>query len=347
MTPTLDDQARLDFVLTLRRRWADTVYPHLHDELEATPSDHSSASDRLSEAVHRLPGYGWFAWLERGSQKMLWRAVGDAVSHTLPASARAVGPARAMIEPGFELPDWYVDWDIHLQPGGVWSSEAAAHVYELGAKLVMMGDNDDYKFHRLFVQTALAPRAYKRILDLGCGFGKSTWPLKTAFPDADVVGIDLAATCLELAAERANERGLSILFRQADATATTLSADSFDLVTSTMLLHEIPPSLLPDLLQETWRLTAPGGDVAFLDFQATGEPFRDLAMREHSARNNEPFMAPMLDADLVTMATDLGFVDVRWSAFDERQDGDLGVKSWPTRREWHFPWAVLHARKPA
>ncbi len=346
MTPTLEHQAALDFVLALRRRWADTVYPHLHDEFTAAGGGSDQSPADFASAVHALPAYGWFSWLERGSQKMLWRAVADAVS-AQPSEPGACGAGRAELDPALRLPDWYTDWDIHLQPGGVWSSRQAAHVYELGAKLVMMGDNDDYRFHRLFVETALPDRPCRRIVDLGCGFGKSTWPLKQAFPDAEVVGIDLAAPGLELAAERAAARGLEIAFRQADATATGLPAHGSDLVTSTMLVHEVPADVLPSVFAEASRLLAPGGTLAFLDFQPTGDGFRDLAMVEHSTRNNEPFMAPMMAADLAGMARAQGLYDVHWTAFDERGAGDLGGAPWPERREWHFPWAVLHARAAA
>ncbi len=348
MTPGLQDQAALDFVLALRRRWADTVYPHLYAQFQAEDGDGGQPLAVLAAQVHRLGSYGWFSWLERGSQKMLWRAVSDAVASAGPA-APADEPAAAPValDPTLTLPDWYTEWDIHLQPGGVWSSREAARVYELGAKLVMMGDNDDYRFHRLFVETALPARPYRRIVDLGCGFSKSTWPFKQAFPQAEVVGVDLAAPCLELAAERAGARGLEIAFRQADACATRLEPHSFDLVTSTMLVHEIPPGVLPALFEEAVRLLAPGGVLTFLDFQPTGDRFRDLAMIEHSARNNEPFMAPMMTADLVAIAQASGLSEVRWTAFDERGAGDLGTASWPQRPEWHFPWAVLHAEMAA
>lgn len=347
MTAALEEQAALDFVLTLRRRWADTIYPTLRGEFDKTGNDGVRSIAERAQIVHDLPGYGWFAWLERGSQKLLWRAVGDAVEHRAASPSIGREAARAETDPEFVLPDWYTDWDIHLQPGGIWSTRRAADVYELGAKLVMMGDNDDYKFHRLFVETALPRRAYRRILDLGCGFGKSTWPLKQAFPDAEVIGVDLAASCLDLAAERAHGRNLSIQFRQADACATGLASGHFDLVTSTMLVHEIPMEILPDLFAEASRLLAPGGTLAFLDFQLTGDGFRDLAMIEHSTRNNEPFMAPMLQADLVEMAHGRGLANAHWTAFDERGDGERGELTWPSRPEWHFPWAVLHAEKPA
>jgi len=343
MTIGLDEQAALDFVLTLRRRWADTVYPHLRETFDAGNRCNTGLPMEIAPKVHALSGFGWFAWLERGSQKMLWRAVENAVDRSQPRPAPQGLAARALTDPSLPLPEWYTAWDIHLQPGGVWSSRSAADIYELGAKLVMMGDNDDYKFHQLFAKTALPARAYRRIVDLGCGFGKSTWSLKQAYPSAEVIGVDLAASCLELAVDRAASLGLSIQFRQADACATGLEAGQFDLVTSTMLVHEIPPDVLPLLFAEAARLLAPAGVLAFLDFQPTGDAFRDLAMIEHSARNNEPFMAPMMAADLPGMAQAAGLQRARWTAFDERGAGDLGEARWPQRREWHFPWAVLHA----
>jgi ubiquinone/menaquinone biosynthesis C-methylase UbiE len=348
MTPSLEDQAALDFVLALRRRWADTVYPHVRAEFVAAGGRTDDTPDDAAPVIHGVPGYGWFAWLERGAQKMLWRAVTDVVGRTQPAAPDASSdtPASVEIDPGLVLPDWYTEWDIHLQPGGVWSSRSAARVYELGAKLVMMGENDDYRFHRLFVETALPRHDYRRIVDLGCGFGKSTWRLKQAFPEAEVVGVDLAGPCLELAAERAGQQGLAITFRQADACVTGLAAGAFDLVTATMLVHEIPYDVLPSLFAEAHRLLTPGGVLAILDFHRTGDAFRDLAMSEHSARNNEPFMAPMLAGDLAGMAERAGLINARWTAFDERYAGDLGVQRWPSRPEWHFPWAVLHAENP-
>lgn len=351
MTDSLDRQAALDFALTLRRRWADTLYPHVRREYEAATAGTPAVKAPGSPAdavplVHALPTYPWFAWAERGGQKMLWRAVVDAVGGEPPPAPRE-GPARAELDPALPLPDWYTDWDIHLQPGGVWSTPDAGRVYELGAKLVMLGENDDYAFHRLFTGTAVPARAYRRVVDLGCGFGKSTWSLKQRFPAAEVVGVDLAAPCLALAAQRASERGLAITFRQANATATGLDACSTDLVTSTMFVHEVPVDVLPQVFAEAARILAPGGLLRFLDFQFTGEPFRDLAMVEHGARNNEPFMPPMLESDLVAMARDAGFSNVRWVAFDERGQGALGTLEWPKRTDWHFPWAVLEAEKPA
>jgi ubiquinone/menaquinone biosynthesis C-methylase UbiE len=348
MSRPVEQQAALDFVLALRQQWASKLYPHVRRQLEDSHQSGPDTPERLAAQVHALPSYRWFAWLERGSQKMLWRAVSAAVACE-PASegTRASQSSTLELDPSLHLPDWYTEWDIHLQPGGVWSSDTAARVYELGAKLVMLGENDDYLFHRLFASTALPARKYRRIVDLGCGFGKSTWVLKKTFPEADVIGVDLAASCLRLAAQRADEQRLQIRFKQADAAATGLGTGSVDLVTSTMLAHELPLSVLPGLFSECARLLAPGGVLRFLDFQYTGDAFRDLAMLEHGQRNNEPYMPPMMAADLTAMARAAGLGGARWTAFDERAAGRLEQLRWPARTEWHFPWAVFEAEKPA
>lgn len=344
MDMTLDERSRLDLVLTLRRRWADTLYPALRQQFDRL----SGPDTDTSTIVHGLPAYPWFAFLERASQKMLWRDVQDVVlARPHPARGDSRGPARLALNPDLTLPDWYTEWDIHVQPGGVWRNDASADVYELGAKLVMLGVNDDYTFHRAFTATALPVRAYRRIVDLGCGFGKSTWPLKRRFPDAEVIGIDLAAPCLRMACDRANAADLAIEYRQADCQETSLEAGSVDLVTSTMLIHEMPGPALVATLRECARILAPGGLLRFLDFTRTGDAFRDLAMVEHGERNNEPFMPGLLAADAPSLCTQAGLAQSHWVAFDERGGGRLPDAVWPERPEWHFPWAVLEAEKPA
>ncbi|MGQ0385135.1 MAG: class I SAM-dependent methyltransferase [Gammaproteobacteria bacterium] len=349
MMRSIADQARLDFALALRRHWANEWYPRLRAEYDQALAalGAGAGNGATSAIVHALPSYRAFAWLERGSQELLWRAVGEALDHEEPPGGPPAGDSTVTLDAGLRLPGWYTEWDIHLQPGGVWSGDRAARMYELGARLVMLGGNDDYEFHRLFTARAVPQRDCRRIVDLGCGFGKSTFPFKQACPRAEVIGVDLAAPCLRLACRRANERGLAIHFRQADATDTGLEAGCADLVTSTMLLHELPAEVLPALVQEAARLLAPGGQLRFLDFRYTGDAFRDLAMTEHGARNNEPWLPAAMAADVAALARAAGLEAVRWRAFDERGDGVLDRLEWPSRSEWHFPWAVLEAEKAA
>lgn len=337
---SLDERTMVDFTLGLRQRWAGTLYPALARQAAGSGS-----------GLRELPLYPWFSHLERAQQKLLWWAVSDPVlaraDRLLATGPPASGPGQLELDSQLVLPEWYTAYDIHMQPGGVWGDDLSAYVYELGARIVMLRGNDGYQFHQLFSRAALPdlPGA-QRVVDLGCGFGKSTRPLVDRYPGAEVVGIDLAAPNLRLAHTQAARAGLPIRFRQADARATGLEPGSADLVTGTMVLHEMPPAAVRETLAEAARLLRPGGALRFLEFGRTGDRFRDATVYEHSERNNEPFLRELLDAaDRVAAGCgELGLAGAAWVPFDERGAG-LCPEGYPVRSEWHFPWAVLTATR--
>ena len=348
---TLDERSAVDFVLSLRKRWSDTVYPALTNEYVAAaepPQTVAEATGRLPE----LPLYPWFSHLERVQQQMLWKLAGDAVLRRrqdlvdqlveLPGSPRG----SLELDADVALPDWYTDYDIHLQPGGFFTDDLSAYVYEFGARIVMLRDNDGYKFHRLFTETALPELpAATRVVDIGCGFGKSTRPLVGRYPTAQVIGVDLAAPGLRLAHAEAEASDLGIDFRQVDGRATGIEAGSCDVVTGTMVLHEMPETAIRETVQEAARLLKPGGALRFLEFQLTGDPLRDATVYEHAERNNEPFFRALFGADLLQICADAGLTNASWTPFDERNHG-VRPEGWGDRTEWHFPWAALAATKP-
>jgi ubiquinone/menaquinone biosynthesis C-methylase UbiE len=339
-------------VLGLRTHWAQRLYPRLHDEFERSGARPTTA-DEASDIIDALPSAPLFGWLERNAQKMMWRRLDEMIRpHDVELQAALSQPipdARGALEldPNLELPAYYRETEFHIQPGGVWSGAANAFVYEVGAKIVMLGQNDDYLFHRLFTQTALPEQpSISAVLDMACGFGKSTRPLCDRYPSARVVGIDLSAPNLMLAHHQSERLGKRITFSQRNAESTGYSDESFGLVTGTMFLHELPLPAVRRALREAYRVLEPGGWIAFLEFGRTGDVFRDAVMDDHGARNNEPFMPHLFRTDLMGLCASIGFDTPEVRAFDERGAGLLPGTDWPERREWHFPWAVLRARKP-
>lgn len=85
----------------------------------------------------------------------------------------------------------------------------------------------------------------KTIADIGCGPGNSTEVLRTAFPAADILGIDSSASMIE----KARDAHPSICFLKCDATELD---GTYDLLFSNACLQWIPEheKLIPQLMSK-------------------------------------------------------------------------------------------------
>ena len=199
-----------------------------------------------------------------------------------------------------------------------------------------MGDTHN-ELHRRFTDFATGEAEFSRVLDMGCGFGKSTLPFITRFPNAHVEGIDLSAPCLKVAAQTARDSEYrNVHYRQMDAQDTKYDDESFDLVTSTMLLHELPTEAVNRVLDEAFRLLRPGGHMVHLDFHIIPDEFRRFLHYGHAVRNNEPFMQDLVEMDLNAVLSAKGFENITFRQFAESENID------PVDNDvWRFPWTVI------
>lgn len=95
----------------------------------------------------------------------------------------------------------------------------------------------------------------RRVLDLGTGTGQGARAIAKRFPEAEVIGVDLAPAMVE-EAQKLLEPELAdrVRYQAADASRLPFEDGSFDLV---VLLNMIP------FFQELVRVTAPGGSLLF------------------------------------------------------------------------------------
>ena len=99
------------------------------------------------------------------------------------------------------------------------------------------------------------PAAPKRVLDLGTGTGLAAFVAARRFPEAEVVGADLAPKMIEQARRNTPpELAERVRFEQADAAQLPFADGAFDLV---QLANMIP------FFDELARVTAPSGYVVF------------------------------------------------------------------------------------
>ena len=159
------------------------------------------------------------------------------------------------------MPSYYSGQNFHGIEGG-YLNPGAAVSYDPITQYVLPPNETLVRQGLIDAIQVIQPR---RILDLGCGTGSTTLMLKQAFPQAEVIGLDLSPYMLVRAEFKARADGLNVQWRHGNAEHTGLPGDSFDLVTASLLFHETPPAVSQAILRESFRLLRVGGQVAILD----------------------------------------------------------------------------------
>ena len=159
------------------------------------------------------------------------------------------------------MPAYYSSQNFHGIEGG-YLNPGAAVSYDPITQYVLPPNETLVRQGLIDAIQVIQPR---RILDLGCGTGSTTLMLKQAFPQAEVIGLDLSPYMLVRAEFKARADGLNVQWRHGDAEHTGLPEETFDLVTASLLFHETPPAVSQAILRESFRLLRVGGQVAILD----------------------------------------------------------------------------------
>jgi len=106
----------------------------------------------------------------------------------------------------------------------------------------------------------------EKVLDVGCGTGGVTIPAKQRVgKTGGAAGIDPAPEMIAVARKKAGRAGLEIDFRVGVIESLPFADGTFDVVTSSLMMHHLPFELQVKGLAEVYRVLKPGGRLLIAD----------------------------------------------------------------------------------
>jgi ubiquinone/menaquinone biosynthesis C-methylase UbiE len=149
-----------------------------------------------------------------------------------------------------------------------------------------------------------APQAGEVVLDVGCGTGTLALAAAGRVPSADVTGIDASPEMIDRAGRKAAKQGSGVEFRVDVIESLPFADATFDLVTSSLMLHHLPTDLKRRGLAEVRRVLKPGGRFVVMDFARESHSRMGHLLSVLGRRRG-----PATTDGLIDMLTAAGFTD--------------------------------------
>lgn len=106
-----------------------------------------------------------------------------------------------------------------------------------------------------------------RALDLGCGPGALSFALtEKASPQAEIIGIDISEDQLNYARSQCTRYDCNIRFENCSMDELPYPDEYFDVIVTSMALHETPPEVRRAAIVQTVRTLKKGGRFILVDW---------------------------------------------------------------------------------
>ena len=327
---TLEDEARERFVSGLRRfvlmdmaadlrtAYDTRVAPAFEAKHGRPPQDGAE----VHKTMRSDPAFKAYSAVRVQAQHMVWSSVTPVVKREREKRRSAVEavsgkPGTLTLDSNLQAPRNVSAVDVHLLPGSYIGGEDildTGAVYDQGLAVFsmgMMGENLDDIGSSMSTYIGARYPAFRpaAILDLGCTIGHNTLPWKGLYPDAEVTAIDVAAPALVYGSARAKMQGRAVHFRQMSADALTFADASFDLVFSSMFLHEISGKTRAKVMAEAYRVLKPGGLMLHMELPPNSQvsAYDGFYLDWDCYYNAEPFYKAFRDEEPLDACVAAGF----------------------------------------
>ena len=333
---TRDESARQEFVSCLRgyilvdmattmnRRYEENIAPRFEREHDRLPEDGSEVHKALKNDLY----FKFYSSVRFNAQEMVWRSIVPVIERNLDGligraktlkddAGKASGSVK--LDSEIQIPRNVSAIDVHLAPGSYHTEYApddvaAGAIYDNGLNIFaanMMGRNLDDIGESMsnYIRLRYPEFHPEKILDCGCTIGHNSASWARTFPDAAVHAIDVSAPLLRYGNARAQSQGVAVHFEQMDATELQYEDESFDIVFTSMFLHELPLKDIHNFMAEAFRVLKPGGLFLNMELPPNDQmkAYDSFYLDWDSYYNQEPFYKCFRDQNYRELCTRAGF----------------------------------------
>lgn len=175
-------------------------------------------------------------------------------------------------------------------------------LYDGISGLAALSVGGEARFRRLALQ-GLNIYSDTKILDLCCGSGQATQVLVEY--SQQVTGLDASPLSLK----RARRNVPQAEYVEAFAEDMPFADNSFDLVHTSVAMHEMSPPQLRKILTQAYRVLKPGGVLALVDFHPPTNPLFWPGVALFLVLFETETAWQLLQTDLLKLLEEIGFRD--------------------------------------
>ena len=316
----------VDLQTGMRNIYEALVEPAYKKKNGQAPKD----AQAVRKAMQPVTYYRAWSSLRYNAQEMTWHSVENAVERAVPdlinvaskAASKIPAGGTLRLDSGVDMPKAVTALDIHLMPGCFHTEftdddVSVGAIYAHGTKVfsgaLRKSDNpgkggvaDSIGHYLKLKYPDFRPM---RILDLGCTIGSNLLPYRSAFPYAELYGVDVGAPVLRYGHARAEALDIPVHYSQQNAEDMDFEDGYFDLIVSSFFFHEIAVSSTQKILREVRRLLAPGGVTIHMELPPSEEvdTYYNFFLDWDAYHNHEPHYAAFRQQDPKALLMRAGF----------------------------------------
>ena len=216
--------------------------------------------------------------------------------------------------PYIVYPDYYTK-SFHLYDEGNLNWEAALEAvpatFLIATNYLRENFTTTIQNHVLNYKTDSSFKNTGRIMDIGCSVGASTKFLIKAFPDKEVDAIDLSPHFLSAAkfhhstpsSPLFTDMHNKITYHHVMAEKMPFESNSYDIVSLSYIIHELPTKITEEVIAEVFRVLRPGGTLSITDLIGG-----DMVLNKYLFELSEPYIQQYYNTDFIKIISEAGFI---------------------------------------